>query len=157
MSSGASAKRQVSYIPILIGCVTLLALVAALLYLRQTGATENDARQASAEAKAYVNNLVLSDVGMKATENFMQQQVVEIEGKISNKGTRTLQSIDVYCLFYGADGHEIRRERVPIVRGKGKPLMPGETRDFRLPFDALSPEWNQAMPGLVVAQIEFTR
>jgi hypothetical protein len=51
----------------------------------------------------------------------------------------------------------IHRERVPIVRATGKPLVPGETRDFRLPFDSLPDEWNQAVPQLVVAQIKFAQ
>ncbi len=41
---------------------------------------------------------------MKAAENFMKQQVVEIEGKIANKGPRPLESIDVYCFFAGRSG-----------------------------------------------------
>lgn len=157
MATTASDKRQVSYLPIAIGGITLLVLIAAMLYLRRSGNTQEDSGQASAESKAYVKNLELSDVGMKATENFMQQQVVEIIGKISNRGNRPLESVDVYCLFYSPDNSEIHRERVPIVRAKGKALAPGETRDFRLPFDALPPNWNQAMPKLVIAEIKFAQ
>lgn len=91
---------------------------------------------------------------MKAAENFMKQQVVEIEGKISNHGPRKLASVDVYCLFAGADGREIHRERVPIV-ARGVPLQPNATKAFRLPFDSLPEAWNQAMPRLVIAQIVF--
>jgi hypothetical protein len=92
---------------------------------------------------------------MKATLNFMQQQVVEVQGKITNKGPRSVKSIDVYCLFYGVDGREVHRERVPIVQSRTSPLKPGETRTFRLPFDALPDTWNQAMPRIVIAQITF--
>jgi len=35
----------------------------------------------TAEAKAYVRNLKLSDVEMKATESYLGQEVVEITGK----------------------------------------------------------------------------
>jgi hypothetical protein len=34
-------------------------------------------------------------------------------------------------------------------------LMPGETKEFRLPFDTLPESWNQALPDLVIAQIVF--
>jgi hypothetical protein len=111
--------------------------------------------QASADAKAYVKNLELADVNMQAAENFMKQQVVEVVGKISNRGPRALDSVYVYCLFYGVNGQLLHRERVPIVRSKGKKLAPNETRAFRLPFDALPAGWNQDMPKLVVAQITF--
>ena len=103
-----------------------------------------------------VRNLALSDVSMKASENFMRQRVVEIEGKISNNGPRPLRSIDVYCLFYGVDGRELYRERVPIVPA-GAPLKPNQGRAFRLPFDSLPDGWNQAMPKMVIAQIAFAQ
>jgi hypothetical protein len=157
MATTASAKHPVSYLPITIGLITLLVLLAAMFYLRRSGNAGNDSGEASAESKAYVKNLELGDVGLKATENFMQQQVVEIVGKISNKGARPLRSVDVYCLFYSPEGAQIHRERVPIVQRKGKPLAPGETRDFRLPFDSLPANWNQAMPKLVIAQIQFAQ
>jgi len=156
MASRASDKHSISYVPVAIGIVSLAILIAALLYLNRSHPAGSDNR-ASAEAKAYVNHLQLSDVNMQAAENFMQQQVVEVLGKIANDGNRPLDSVDVYCLFYDVSGKMIHRERVPIVRATGKPLVPGETRDFRLPFDSLPDEWNQAVPHLVVAQIKFAQ
>jgi hypothetical protein len=156
MASSSPDKLKVSYVPIAIGAATLVLLIGTYVYLSRSQGTGQE-EQASAEAKAYVKNLELSDVRMQATENFMQQQVVEVDGKITNKGDRPLDSVDVYCLFYGVDGQMIHRERVPIVRAKGKPVGPGETRAFRLPFDTLPANWNQTMPHLVVARIEFAR
>jgi hypothetical protein len=157
MASSTSQKPKASYVPIAIGAVALVLLLGAFLYLnhgRPSGVSEE---QASQEAKAYVRNLELADVTMQAAENFMQQQVVEVAGKITNRGNRPLESIDVYCLFYNVNGSVIHRERVPVVRSKGQPLAPGETRSFRLPFDSLPAAWNQAMPHLVVAQIRFSQ
>jgi hypothetical protein len=104
------------------------------------------------EAKAYVRNLHLSDVGMKATESYVKQMVTEIEGKITNTGDRTVQQADVFCIFYDAYGQVILRERVQIVQSA---LKPGETRAFRLPFDDIPEGWNNQMPQLVIARIEF--
>ena len=157
MPSRSRGKSKVSYIPIVIGAVVLLLLIAAGLYLSHSQRPEQPEAEASADAKAYVKNLDLSDVRMQAAENFMRQRVVEVSGNISNKGSRALNEVEVYCLFYSAAGQLVHRERVPIVREKGKPLYPGETRPFRLPFDALPENWNQAMPSLVVAGIEFSR
>jgi hypothetical protein len=134
--------------------VVVLAIAAAAIYLARPAAQATANEPASAEAKAYVQNLALSDVRMQASENFMRQQVVEIQGKIANNGPRPLKSIDVYCLFYGVDGREIHRERVAIVRSAA-PLKPNEIRAFRLPFDSLPDGWNQAMPKMVIAQIAF--
>jgi len=89
---------------------------------------------------------------MKATESYAGQTVTEIEGKIANAGGRTVQHADVYCVFYNAYGEVILRERVPIVLTG---LKPGETRMFRLPFDDIPGTWNNQMPQLVIARIEF--
>ncbi len=104
------------------------------------------------EAKAYVRNLKLSGVDMKAKENMMGQMVVEITGNITNNGDRQINLVEINCVFYDPYGQLVLRERVPIVRSA---LKPGETRAFRLPFDSLPASWNQAMPQLVIAQIRF--
>lgn len=109
----------------------------------------------TAEAKTYVRNLALSDVEMKAAENAIRQQVVEITGKITNKGDRQLQSVAIFCIFYDAYGQVVLKERLEIVRKKLGGLKPAETRSFRLPFDNLPASWNQGPPQLVIASIEF--
>ncbi|MBV8810294.1 MAG: hypothetical protein JO033_16620 [Acidobacteriaceae bacterium] len=155
MAAPVSIRKKVPIVPSVVCIIVAIGLVAALVYLRKPAPKNEDESGASPEARAYVRNLALSDVGMKAAENFMKQQVVEIDGKITNNGPRPLQSVDVYCLFYGIDGREIYRERVPIVRFQGSPLTSHETRGFRLPFDNLPGSWNQAMPKLVIAHIAF--
>jgi len=42
---------------------------------------------------------------------------------------------------------------VPIVRTA---LKPGETRAFRLPFDDIPEGWNNQLPQLVIARIDFS-
>jgi hypothetical protein len=106
----------------------------------------------TAEAKAYVRNLKLSDVEMKATENFAGAAVVEILGKITNGGNRPLDRVELTCVFYDPYGQELKRERVPIVRSA---IRPGETKSFRLPFEGIPEGWNQALPSLVIASIQF--
>jgi hypothetical protein len=148
------AKRPVAPL-IVAGVLVTIALIAAGVYLSRPAGNSQQA-QATPEAKAYVHNLALSDVRMNASENFMRQQVVEIQGKIANQGPRALRSVDVYCFFYGVDGRQLYRERVSIVPPTGAPLKPSEVRNFRLPFDTLPDGWNQAMPKMVIAHISFS-
>src|SRR5579872_5237617 len=93
----------------------------------------------SAEAKAYVSNLKLSEVAMKATENYAGGVVTEIEGKITNAGNKTVDYAAVACIFHDSLNQMVLRERVAIVK---TPLKPGETRGFRLPFDNIPESWN---------------
>jgi hypothetical protein len=42
-----------------------------------------------------------------------------------------------------------------VVDGRGGAFEPGKTRPFRLAFDTVPESWNQALPVLVIAQIQF--
>ena len=157
MAQEAVTGRKIPVAVLIAGGLAVIVLIAALVYLNRPASKPVDYGSATAEAKAYLHYLALSDVNMQATENFMQQQVVEVVGNISNNGPRKLALIDVYCLFKGVDGSEVYRERVSVLRSGGgvAALGPGETRAFRLPFDQLPSGWNQAMPVLAIAQIKF--
>ena len=104
------------------------------------------------EAKAYTRNLQLSGVEMKATANYAGATVVEITGNITNAGDRPVNRVELNCVFYDPYSQVVLRERVAIVRSR---LDPGQTREFRLPFENLPGSWNQAMPNLVIAHIDF--
>jgi hypothetical protein len=147
----ADSARKIPVPALVIALIAVLILVGGLAYLNRPAAPVSDDGAASAEAKAYLPNLQLSDVNMTAAENLMKQQVVEVQGHIANHGPRKLALVEVYCLFYGVDGKELYRERIAIVRALG----PQETRAFRLPFDTLPDGWNQAMPRLAIAKISF--
>ena len=106
-------------------------------------------------ARTYVRNLQLLDVQMKAQESYLKQAVTEITGKIGNNGDRVLQLVEINCVFFDPYGQVVLRERVPIVGRKMGSLAPGEIKNFRLPFDSIPESWNQAMPQLVIANIQF--
>jgi len=107
------------------------------------------------EAKQYLGNLALSNVHMQAAESMVNQRVVEILGDIANKGDRTVKLAEVTCVFNDYYGKELKRERVAIVGRTTGPLAAGASKPFRLAFDDLADSWNQALPVLVIAQIQF--
>jgi hypothetical protein len=155
MSDSALSARRISPVVLWVGGCTIILAIVATAYLMRPVPQASLARP-SAEAASYLPNLQLSDVTMKAAENLMRQQVVYIDGKITNKGPRVIERIDVFCIFNGVDGHEVYRERVPVVQATaGTTFGANQTRSFELPFDGLPDNWNQAMPRLVIAQIRF--
>ena len=128
----------------------VLILAALLSCSHEPSQTESSP---SAEAKAYVRNLQLSDVSMKATESYAKQVITEIEGKVTNAGNRTVDFAEVACVFYDSIGQMVLREKATIVR---RALRPGETQAFRLPFDDIPASWNNQMPQLVIVQIRLS-
>jgi hypothetical protein len=107
------------------------------------------------EAKAYLKDLTFSEVELKATEAYSGHQIVEVLGRLKNKGERPIRSIEVFCIFYDAYGQVVLRERQAIVRSRDGVFGPGDERSFRLAFDTLPDSWNQSLPQLVVASIQF--
>ena len=150
--------------PAAVGFGPVLSVAAALVvlgggvygYLRYTDRQASQPPELTPEAKAYARNLKLTDVEMKATENYMKLTVVEIEGKISNAGERNLDTVEIFCVFRDRYGQLVLRKRVAIVRPRMGGLKPGETKSFRLPFDEIPESWNQALPQLVIAAVQFS-
>jgi hypothetical protein len=128
---------------------------AAFWYVSQPREGEAPPPPITAEAKAYVRNLKLSGVEMKATDSAMAKPLIEITGNIANNGDRALRLVELNCVFYDPYNQLVLRERAAVVRPKTGGLAPGETKGFRMAFDNMPESWNQAMPQLVIAQIQF--
>lgn len=146
--------RPLLSLPVILAAALGLAAGGALWYWQSRPETPQGP-VLTAEAKQYVRHLSLANVEMKATENAIGQQVVEITGQITNTGARRLHSVKINCVFYDAYQQIVLRERVEIVKARFGGLAPGETKPFRLAFDNLPRSWNQAMPQLVIAEIVF--
>ena len=158
MATRQRAEKAAEGIPVALVVVLLLLLVGGAGFWYLDYGSKRQTPQGPVlrpEAKAYVRYLKLSEVQMKATESYLKQTVVEVEGKISNNGDRPLRSVEINCVFYDAYGQVVLRERVAIVKSRTGGLKPGETKNFRLPFDYIPQSWNQNMPQLVIAQILF--
>jgi hypothetical protein len=152
----ALEKKQLSIPPMAIVIVAAVAIgLAGFWYLNRPVAPKAPP-PLTGDARAYVHNLALSGVGMQANESYLSQQVVEITGQLGNRGDRVLRTVELNCVFYDPYGQVVLRERVPIISAKMGGLAPGESKPFRLAFDDVPETWNQAMPQLVIAGIDFS-
>ena len=154
MPGQSEEKRSIPVAVVVAVIAVLICGGGAGWYLTRPLIAQPDA-PTSPEAKAYVKNLRLAEVEMKATDSFASQRLVEILGKITNAGDRPLKQIDLNCVFSDPAGQILLREKVGLVKAKNGALKPGETREFRLPFDTIPSTWNQVLPQLVIAQIIF--
>lgn len=143
---------------------TVLAVIAVVAlaggaigyFLYQRGAAPAPAPTLTDEARAYLPNLALSDdTGMEASEDALGQTLLEITGAITNNGDRVCKTVEVNVVFFDPNGVETDRQRSLIVSPRSGPLDPGETQDFRMAFDNVSPYWNQVFPSLFISQIAF--
>ena len=145
-------------IPLVVGGIIVVLGLGAWGFLGYWERTHPPAPAVlTAEAKQYIHSLglQLSEVEMKATESYMKQQVVEITGKITNNGPRTLSLVKINCVFRDAYGQVVLRDPVVIIGPRTGKLAPGEKKSFRLAFDTIPESWNQGVPDLIIAQIVF--
>jgi len=156
-STADSQPKRVSIPPMAVIAGVVLALGAAgFWYLDRVSKQPPPAPPPlTGDAKAYVRNLKLSGVDMSAHEDYFKQKIVEITGQIQNTGDRVLNLVEINCVFYDPYGQVVLRQRVPIVSQKAGGLAPGDTKPFRLPFDNLPDSWNNVMPQMVIARIDF--
>ena len=131
----------------------LFVLLAVLVCFVNCSPQQKKEPPLTPEGKSYArDHLPLSEVTMKAADSYARQTLTEIEGTIMNSGDRTVDRVDVFCMFYDSSGVLVLKERAGIVK---RTLKPGESRKFRLAFDDIPQGWNNQMPALVIAQVIF--
>jgi hypothetical protein len=99
---------------------------------------------------------------MSESGNLAGGKVTYVDGHIANKGTRTVTGLTVQVLFRDPAKEVTQNETQPLklIRTRdpyvdlepvsAAPLQPGDERDFRLIFDAVSPDWDGAYPEIRV-------
>jgi Protein of unknown function (DUF2393) len=120
----------------------------------------------SAAADAYSASLPISGLAMSESSNLAGGKVTYLDGHLVNSGTRTVTGITVQVLFR-TFAHEVAQnetEPIKLIRTRepyvdlepvsSAPLVPGEGRDFRLIFDAVSPDWDGAYPEIRVVHVD---
>jgi hypothetical protein len=103
---------------------------------------------------------------MSESANLAGGKVTYLDGHIANTGNRTVTGITVQVLFR-TFAHEVAqnetqplkfiRMRTPYIDVEpvsAAPLKPGDGQDFRLIFDAVSPDWDGAYPEIRVVKVE---
>jgi hypothetical protein len=155
-AAASPQKAGLSIPPVaIVIALVLIAGAGAFLYLNRAAQKPPEPPAAlTGDARTYVRNgfLPIKDVDMQAHESYLKQQIVEITGKILNTGNRVVGNAQIYCVFLDSYGQVVLRQRVAIVKQK---LAPAETQNFRLAFDDIPAGWNQVMPTIVIASIEF--
>jgi hypothetical protein len=120
----------------------------------------------SAAADPYAARLPITNLQMSESSNLAGGKVTYVDGHIKNTGTKTVTAIAVQTLFRDA-AHEVAqndvqplqliRTREPYVDLEpvsAAPLKPGDERDFRLIYDAVTQDWNGEYPQLRILHVE---
>jgi Protein of unknown function (DUF2393) len=140
-----------------IAAVIVLALLVALLLREKPSATP--------AIPPYAAKLKISDLKMSQAQNFVGASVTYIDGSLTNNGDQTVTHAVVRVTFKDLYGQVAQVEDVPIkvletsgpypdtVDLAASPLAPGQSKAFRLIFEHVSEQWNQAYPDLQIVNL----
>jgi len=145
---------------ILIVSIVLAGIVAFFVLLQHRaagGATSDHAVRLaqSAEQKAYLGSLVFTDLRMSAAANFLGGTVTYLDGSVTNTGAKPVRRLDVELNFVDTLNQVVLREDAHPLAKRATPLQPGETQAFRVTFEHMPMDWNQAPPSAKAVYVEF--
>lgn len=145
------------FILVAIAVVIGLVLAAALL-LREPVKT-------APKIPPYAAKLHISDIQMSQAQNFVGASVTYVDGNIANVGDKIVTHVVVRVTFKDSYGQVAQIEEVPVkllqtsgpypdtVDLAAAPLATGQTKPFRLIFEHVSEQWNQASPELKITDV----
>jgi hypothetical protein len=148
--------------PIIIIVFVVLAALVAVFVLRQHAAVSSSTTTVAprpaltAEQRAYLGSLQFADLRMSAAVNFLGSTVTYLDGSVTNKGEKMVRRLEVELNFVDTMNQVVLRETARPLADRVKPLQPGETFAFRVSFDHMPADWNQAPPYLKPVYVEFS-
>ncbi len=166
LSEQKSQPERRSWLPwIVAGAVVIAVLVWLLLSSHQQRAARQ-AENASVTPDAYASQLTIGNLHMSEAANFAGGKVTYVDGKITNKGDKIVNGVNVLVTFHNDIGEppqmtpmpltliRTREPYVDIEPVSAEPLKPGDSHDFRLIFDHVSPTWNQQYPTIQAMRVQ---
>ena len=145
------------------GAVLLLLLVVGFATLRRTPANPN----AILPPDAYAASLPVDGVTLSEATNGTGGKVTYVDGAVHNTGGKTVSGATVQVTFVSADGTAPERQTVPLtlIRTRqpyvdlepvaAEPILPGQSRDFRLIFETVPAGWNTQAPQILLVHADL--
>jgi hypothetical protein len=152
--------RERNWLPLAIAAGVVVVIAVAVVLLLEHGRKPAAVTPVSAAPDPYAASLPISGLVMSESGNLAGGKVTYVDGHIANKGNRTVTGITVQVLFRDAAKEVTQNETQPLklIRTRdpyvdlepvsAAPLQPGDEHDFRLIFDAVSPDWDGAYPEI---------
>jgi hypothetical protein len=160
-------NRERNWLPMAIAAVAVLLVAALVIVALEHGKSSSTVAASNAQLDPYAASLPISGVNMSESGNLAGGKVTYIDGQIANNGSRTVSGIVVQVLFRNI-AHEVVQNDPPqplkLIRTRdpyvdtepisAAPLKPGDQREFRLSFDAVSPDWDGAYPEIRILKVQ---
>ena len=131
----------------------VLAIAAWVMHSRLTRPVVRPAL--NPDAQAYLMQIAVTDIHMSAAETGLGSNVTYLDAQIRNNGPRAVREVDLELTFVDMVSQMVLRRTVHPITRTSPPLNPGESRPFRLTFDYMPADWNQAPPVVAATYVSF--
>lgn len=155
-----------NWLPLAIAAGVVIVVAAIAIAVMQHGKKGPTVTPLTAPLDGYAASLPVSHLAMSESANLAGGKQMYVDGVIDNTGNRTVTAVTVQVLFRNA-AHEVaqnetqplklvrtRNPYVDVQPVSAAPLKPGDEKQFRLTFDAVSPEWDGAYPEIRLVKVE---
>src|SRR5690348_2165150 len=105
--------------------------------------------------QAYAPKIQIDGLALTRAENFLNQEVTTLVGRITNAGDLPLSNVEVTVEFYDEFGQIVLRESRAVFAPRLPLLAPAQTRGFEVSFEHIPPSWNIQQPRVRVSGILF--
>lgn len=155
-----------NWLPLAVAAGIVVAIAAVVILALQHGHKPVPVTPISAAPDPYAASLPIAGLVMSESSNLAGGKVTYVDGHITNSGNRTVTGIMVQVLFRDPAKEVTQNETQPLklIRTRSPyvdlqpvsaaPLHPGDERDFRLIFDAVSPDWDGAYPEIRILHVD---
>lgn len=158
--------QERNWIPLAIAAAVVLLVAGVVILVLQHNKPVATLTPVSAPLDPYAAHLTISGLAMSEADNLSGGKATYLDGQIANTGSRTVTGITVQVLFHGYTTKVAQNETEPLrlIRTRepyidvesvaAAPLKPGDQRDFRLIFDAVSEDWDQTYPQIRIIHVD---
>jgi hypothetical protein len=162
----SSETRERNWLPLVLAAAVVLIAAAVVVLVLEHGKGAAQVTPLSAVPDSYAASLPITRLVMSESANLAGGKVTYLDGHIANQGNRTVTGVTVQVLFrnYAHEVTQNETQQLKIIRMRdpyidigpisAAPLKPGSEQDFRLIFDAVSPDWDGAYPEVRVIRVE---
>jgi hypothetical protein len=158
--------RERNWLALALAAALVLIGAAVVILVLEHGKARNTVTPISAPPAPYAANLPITNLAMSQAANFAGSKVTYLDGRIANTGNSTVTGVTVQVLFRTFTREVAQNETQPLklIRIRepyvdlepvsAAPLKPGDAHDFRLIFDAVSPDWDGVYPEVRVIRAD---
>jgi len=159
-------EQERAWLSMAIAAAVLVIVAVVVILALEHGKGGGTVTPIGSAPDTYAADLPITGLQMSESSNLAGGKVTYLDGRIANTGNRTVTGITVQVLFRNIAKEVAQNETQPfkLIRTRepyvdtesvsAAPLKPGDQHDFRLIFDAVSPDWDGAYPEIRIIHVE---